>query len=180
MRRKKLSDEIAKRLKYREEFVKRTPEFQRVREKIKKGISHYEKKGLSPNILAECLKLFRDPEGDAKDIQESILELIESRSEKGEPLGDGLAQLVASRDISSIEIVSTEGKRITKSSYLNHFEPDQVFYGKGHALNAVDEKEKTILVKVHLARKKEEVKRDIEFLYDLLRFETKAFKFDLD
>ena len=177
-KRKMLSDEMAKRVKYRSEFVKRAPEFQRVKEKIENGISHYEKKGLSPNILAECLKLFRDPEGDAKDIQESILELIESQSEKGEPLGDGLAHLVASRDISSIEIVSTEGKRITKTSYLNHFEPDQVFYGKGHALNASDKEEKTVLIKIHLDRKKEEVGRDIKFLYDLLHWEVMAFDLD--
>jgi hypothetical protein len=182
MQRKKLSDEITKRLKYREEFVKRSPEFQRVKQKIDKEIAHYEEKGLSQKVLTECMKLFKVSEWDAKDIQESIFELIESQTEKGEPFDDdwGLAHLVASRDISSIEIVSTEGEKIVRSSYLNHFELDKGFYGKDHALNAVNGKEKTILIKIHLDRKKEEIMRDIEFLYKLLRFENEAFEIDLD
>jgi hypothetical protein len=46
-------------------------------------------------------------------------------------------------------------------------------------IHSVDKQEKTVIVKVHLDRKKEDIIKDVKFLLDLLYKEAKSYKVDL-
>jgi hypothetical protein len=46
-------------------------------------------------------------------------------------------------------------------------------------LNAVNKKDRTITIKIHLDRQKEDIKNDLEFLLKLLALEAKMFDLDI-
>jgi hypothetical protein len=46
-------------------------------------------------------------------------------------------------------------------------------------IHAVDKGEKTVIIKIHLDRKKEDIIKDVKFLLDLLGKEAKVYKVDL-
>lgn len=103
--------------------------------------------------------------------------------------------------LTPIEIVATKGKKILESVFLPHSEeldfedrwpkslddwkkermkhPGWSNKRSNLILDAYNKKENTILIKLHLDRQKEDLRRDFDFLLDLLEFEAELLNVDL-
>jgi hypothetical protein len=119
----------------------------------------------------------------------------------------GLYEYMAENSMSPIEIVYNDGKKIFGSTYLNNSEPwifkyTDELYNKTKtiwkeereddertgfkgltpnslALDAVNKEERTITIKIHLDRQKEEIKKQMDFLFELLEWEAEYLEEDL-
>lgn len=194
----KMKNDITKRIKFREEFIKRNKEYQELKKELKNDYPKLDVSGRWNKLVDLSNKLF--PEiSHALALGAGIESAVENDDE------ESFAYILASHSIASVEIVlhakgidsfplqlgevikvlrlNEEARRNNRTfvEWKKYKEETDNWPldGLGEsdlALDAIDEENATITIKIHLDRKKEEIIRDVTFLLDLLDWEAKALK----
>ena len=172
----KRDDEEKKQKKFRWEFFRRSKAYQ-----------DYKGGKIGPESMFRAFPNFR--------IFKPLTQPIEEMKDSMKPFWDELKKVVAG--VASIEIIYGQEQAGLKSVSLNYSARNEEYFrlidnwrkqypdhfrksGKFLSfLNAVNKENKTVLIKIHLNRKKQNILKDINSLIDFIAKEARYRKFNL-
>ena len=184
------------RIQLRKEFIIRSGAFQNMKEQIEREMKDHKaimakknKMKIEAHVLRICNladQLFsNNPMLGASFIATAYVN-------EGDP-GDFIANYLARENMSPIEIL-IKGNEEPEYHFLDYGERDYFeyyseklkserkgkFFYRQFVLDGIDKEDKTIQVKIHIDQNKDQIKKDIALLLDLIDFETERLGADIE